>query len=348
VTSHSPEKVETGLLADPAGAAPLTAVPDQARSAPAAIALDGVRMAFGAHVAVADVSLSVGAGEIHALLGPNGAGKTTLLRILAGLVVPSAGTVTVLGRDGTTGDRALRQSIGLVPSGDRSFYLRITGLENLVFFGRLHGFRKRRATQKAYEVLELVGLTDAARKRVGEYSHGMQKRLSVARALLTHPAVLLVDEATHDLDPQGARAARELVQEIAARGTAVVWATQRLDEIRGFADRVLLLDRGEARFRGSVPELMAQTARRRYLLHLRNGGGEDPGYLERVLDGMATVRPSPHGEPGHYVLTLADDAVLGEAISSLTAARVQVLSCHEERSLVEEAFMRLTSGEGEL
>jgi ABC-2 type transport system ATP-binding protein len=309
--------------------------------------VEAVRVArsYGPRVALADVSLSVAGGEIQALLGPNGAGKTTLLRILAGLMHPSSGSVTVLGRDVSREDRALRRSIGLVPSGDRSFYLRISGLENLAFFGRMHGLGRRAAVARARDALELVGLGDVPSVPAGEYSHGMQKRLSVARALLTDPALLLVDEATHDLDPQGAQTVRELVGGIAERGTAVVWATQRLDEIRGFAERVTLLDRGEMRFQGSVPELMAQTVCRRYLLHLRNGGDEEPAGLEDLLDGMATVLHAPQGGPGHYVLTLADDVVLGDALARLTASQVQVLSCREERSQVEEAFLRLTSGE---
>jgi ABC-2 type transport system ATP-binding protein len=107
-------------------------------------------------------------------------------------------------------------------------------------------------------VLEAVGLTDAARRRVGVYSHGMQKRLSIARALLTAPGVLLVDEATHDLDPEGAERVRSLVAERAAAGAAVVWTTQRVDEISGFAGRVTLLSAGRVRLAGSVSELLAE------------------------------------------------------------------------------------------
>ena len=144
-----------------------------------------------------------------------------------------------------------------MPSGDRSFYLRVSGLENLVFFGRLYGLRKPRAFARAWECLRAVGLEEAARIWVGLYSHGMQKRLSVARGLLSDPVVLFVDEATHDLDPEGARRIQDLMADAASRGTAVVWATQRLDEIRGFADQVTVLDRGAVRFVGTVPQLMA-------------------------------------------------------------------------------------------
>jgi ABC-2 type transport system ATP-binding protein len=281
-------------------------------------------------------------GEIHALLGPNGAGKTTLLRILAGLTAPTSGRVCVLGADVSGGSRALRQSVGLVPSGDRSFYLRISGLENLVFFARLHGLRRLRATARARDVLELVGLGDAARVRVGEYSHGMQKRLSVARALLTSPAVLLVDEATHDLDPEGARVVRGLVRGIAERGACVVWATQRVDEIKGFADEVTLLRSGEVCFNGTVAELLAHAAPRRYVLRLELDG-RPADDLARSLAPAGVIEAVSSGGPGHYVLSLAEGAVLGEAIARLTAADVAVLSCTEEQSGVEQAFLHLTA-----
>jgi ABC-2 type transport system ATP-binding protein len=166
---------------------------------PCAVEVRGLVRRFGEREALKGVDLTARTGEIHALLGPNGAGKTTLLRVLTGLVDPSEGSVRILGADGR--GRAARGRVGLVPAGDRSFYLRISGTENLLFFARLHGMRKRAAVARAREVLEDVGLTEAAGRPVGGWSHGMQKRLSVARALLTSPPVLLVDEATHDLDP---------------------------------------------------------------------------------------------------------------------------------------------------
>jgi ABC-2 type transport system ATP-binding protein len=201
----------------------------------------GLTRRFESTTALDGVDLTVEEGEIHALLGPNGAGKTTLLRMLSGLVAPTEGSVVVPSAEVTAGSRALHGRVGLVPSGDLTLYLRISGLENLVFFARLQGLRKRAAVARAHEVLEAVGLGDTGRHRVGTYSHGMQKRLSIARALLTQPGVLLVDEATHDLDPEGAERVRSLVAERAAAGAAVVWATQRVDEIGGFADRVTLL-----------------------------------------------------------------------------------------------------------
>lgn len=294
--------------------------------------------------ALSGVSLSVAAGEIHALLGPNGAGKTTLIRVLSGLIEPSAGTVEVAGFDAARNARELRKLMGIVPSGDRSFYLRISGVENLTFFARMHGLGRHEAVRRANDVLEHVGLAEAASKRVGEYSHGMQKRLSVARALLTEPRVLLVDEATHDLDPEGSRRVQALVADAAGDGVAVLWATQRLEEIRGFAHAVTLLDHGEVRFQGSVPRLLEYSVPSRYVIRLRNGrpGGIALAGAQHALGRSATL--SPPIEPGseHHLITLAKGAVLGDAVAALARARIQVLACRQERSEIEEAFFALT------
>jgi ABC-type multidrug transport system ATPase subunit len=304
---------------------------------------------FGAKVALDDVSLAVPAGSVHALLGPNGAGKTTLIRVLSGLLVPTGGSVRIDGVE-VSATRAFRRRVGLVPSGDRSFYLRISGRENLLFFARLHGYGRREALERAERALEDVGLAEAARTRVGFYSHGMQKRLSVARALLADPPILLVDEATHDLDPEGARRVRDLVVAAARRGAAVVWATQRLDEIRGLADRVTLIARGRTAFVGTVPELLAHAVPRRYLLRLRNGVS-DAWALEaagrRALGDLGALEPAGAGESEHFVLDLSDAVVLGDALAVLSSAGFSILTCREERSEIEEAFLSIAGAGSE-
>jgi ABC-2 type transport system ATP-binding protein len=299
---------------------------------------------FRKTLALDGVSLSVAPGEIHALLGPNGAGKTTLVRILSGLIGPTSGTVSVAGVDAAANPRELRRLIGIVPSGDRSFYLRISGAENLLFFGRMHGLRRREAAERAREMLDHVGLADAARKPVGEYSHGMQKRLSVARALLTDPRVLLVDEATHDLDPEGSRRVQSLVTDIAERGTAVLWATQRLDEIRGLAGSVTLLHHGRIRFQGSVPSLLEHSVPRRYVVRLQNGrpAGISLTDAQRALGSKASITPPLEAGSEHHAIALAEGAVLGDAVAALQNAHIQVLACRQERSEIEEAFLALT------
>jgi ABC-2 type transport system ATP-binding protein len=300
---------------------------------------------FDAVEALAGVSLAVRPGEVHALLGPNGAGKTTLLRLLTGLLTPTTGTVAVAGRDPARDARRARSIIGLVPAGERTLYLRLTGLQNLVFFGRMHGLGRREALARADEALAAVGLSDAARRMAGHYSHGMQKRLSFARALLTRPVLLLVDEATHDLDPEAAATARDLVTAAALGGAGVLWTTQRVEEVRGFADRVTVLARGRVAFAGGVPELLAHAAPRRYLVRLRRPDGGPPGGAS--VTGLGTLQPAPGGGPEDHLLILREETILGDALARLTVAGIQVLACREERPEVEDAFLTLTRDRAE-
>ena len=172
----------------------------------------------------------------------------------------------------------------------------------------------------------------------------MQKRLSVARGLLTDPVVLLVDEATHDLDPEAAENIRSLVRDLAARGTAILWTTQRVDEVRGFADAVTLLARGQVKFVGTVPELMAHALPRRYLVQLRSRDLQDrpTDTLRAALEGLGTITATADGGFDHHLLALRDDAVLGDALARIRDAGYELLGCRDERSGVEEAFLSLT------
>jgi ABC-2 type transport system ATP-binding protein len=320
----------------------LRVVPD-----PSAIEASALTRTFGDHVALDSVSITVRPGEIHALLGPNGAGKTVTLRMLSGLLTPTSGSVRVMGIDVSLGRRATSNLLGFVPAGDRTFYLRLSGLENLIFFARLHGMRKHAARDRARAVLADVGLGDRADVPVNAYSHGMQKRLSVARALLTNPSALLVDEATHDLDPHAAEGVRDLVAELARDGAAVLWTTQRLDEIRGFAHRVTLLREGHVRFCGTVNELMAHAQARRFVLRLGNGLDTDEALrLDKRLTGIGDLRPVDYGGGEHWLLDLNERSILGDAIAALSSAGVSVLTCHRERSEVEDAFASLSRGDG--
>ena len=300
----------------------------------------GLRRRFGSLEALRGVDLEVTPGEVHGLLGPNGAGKTTLLRVLGGLADPTEGAAEVLGHPAGR-SRAQRARIGLVPSGDRSFYLRLSGLENLVFFARMHGLRRRAALERAGVLLDAVALADAARRPVNTYSHGMQKRLSFARALIGDPALLLVDEATHDLDPVAAATIRGLASERAGAGAAVLWATQRIEELHGFADRVTVLDHGAVAFAGSVPALAAMGGGTRHLIELG-----PTGVPLRALGAALGARGAlaPAGDPGHAVLTLAAGVSLGAAVAVLVAAGAEVRSCRDEQPPIERAFLAITGG----
>jgi ABC-2 type transport system ATP-binding protein len=318
----------------PKGPGPADAVP--------AIEVEGLHRRFDAVEALRGVDLEVPPGEVHALLGPNGAGKTTLMRVLCGLVEPSAGSAYVLDRRAGSA-LELRKLIGLVTAGDRSFYLRLSGVENLSFFARLHGLRRRAADRRAHELLAAVGLAEAGARPVNTYSHGMQKRLSFARALISDPGVLLVDEATHDLDPVAAGTIRDLTVDRARAGTAVVWATQRIEELVGFADRVTVLDRGRVCFSGSVAALAAMGGGDRHVVRLGNATVRPLAALDAALGTRGRIAPAPGEDGSHGLLTLAPGVALGAALAALVAAGAEIVSCRDERPPIERAFLAVTA-----
>ena len=204
--------------------------------------------------ALRGIDLQVGSGQVVGLVGPNGAGKTTLLKIISTLLQPTAGNVLVDGHDPRHDARAVRDRIGLVLADDRALYWRLNGRENLEFFGVMHGLRHREARARAGVLLEQVGLASRD-KLVFGYSSGMRARLSLARALLTRPPLLLLDEPTRALDPIASAAVSEMLRESAGDGVAVLLSSHRLDEIESACDRIVVVTDGAVRFDGAVSEL---------------------------------------------------------------------------------------------
>jgi ABC-2 type transport system ATP-binding protein len=211
----------------------------------AGIVARGVVKSFGSIPALANVDLTVKPGQVVALLGANGAGKSTLVRILATTLIPDAGRVEVGGWETAKEPARARSAAGVVLGEERSFFWRLTGRQNLEFFAGLHGMRRREARARTQGALESTGLVDLSDRRVDQYSSGMRSRLSLARALLGQPSVLLLDEPTRSLDPLAAIAVRKLVLNLAAeRSLAVLFVTHDLHEAAALSTAVVILAQG--------------------------------------------------------------------------------------------------------
>jgi ABC-type multidrug transport system ATPase subunit len=206
--------------------------------------------------ALRDVSLAVAPGEILGVAGPNGAGKTTLLRLIADLLEAETGSVRLGGRELAALGHLARRSIGYVSNDERSFFWRLTGRQNLEFFGRLYGLSRGQVRRRIDDLLEGFDLHEQARRLFRDYSSGTRKKLAVVRALLHEPPLVLLDEATNSLDPPSARRVKSLVRDYVSGGPprAALWSTHRLEEIGEICDNVLVINQGCVEFLGPARE----------------------------------------------------------------------------------------------
>ncbi|MEM0440882.1 MAG: ABC transporter ATP-binding protein [Candidatus Caldarchaeum sp.] len=204
--------------------------------------------------AVDGVSLRIEEGKIFGLVGPNGAGKTTTIKILSTLLIPDSGRVWINGFDVVKEANKVRQMIGLVLSPDKGFYPRLTGFENLVYYGRLYGLSKEEAQRRAAALLEEVGLGDGSRY-FEQYSLGMKAKLSLAKALINDPSVIFLDEPTLGLDPLSAKKIRALISELSRMGKTILLTSHNMWEIENLSERVALINRGRVAAIGSPREL---------------------------------------------------------------------------------------------
>lgn len=210
--------------------------------------------------ALRNVSFDVHEGEIFGLIGPNGAGKTTLTKIVATLVQPTAGTVTVRGFDSVRDDKSVRAQVGLATAEERSFYWRLTAEQNLMFFARLIGMSDGDATRRIVELLKELQLIGLATRRFGELSTGNKQRLALARALLASPPVLLLDEPTRSLDPLAASRMRDLIRSLARgkRPVSILLTSHNLPEVEELCERVAIIGGGNIRAIGTPEQLRAE------------------------------------------------------------------------------------------
>ena len=239
--------------------------------------------------ALRGIDFEVERGELFGLLGPNGAGKTTTIKILATLLLPSAGSARVLGLDPAREPGKVRPRIGHVFGGDRGLYDRLSALDNLRYFADLYRVPVREKRARIAELLELVGLTGRERERVETYSRGMRQRLHIARGLLHDPEILFLDEPTIGLDPVGAREVRETIAALRTQGKTILLTTHYMYEADELCQRIAVIAEGQLAAVGTPTELKSRV-RDRTVVELETFGIEE-AVLERLrlLDGVASV-----------------------------------------------------------
>ncbi len=235
--------------------------------------------------AVRSVDLAIAPGQILAFLGPNGAGKTTTIKMIAGLIHPDSGTVTIAGRNPHRDANALRQ-LGAVLEGNRNLYWRLTPLENLEYFGVLRGLSRREARLHGRELLERFELSAKRDTAVQNLSRGMQQKVAIAVALVHQPKLLLLDEPTLGLDVEATQTVKTLVREIAASGCAILLTTHQLDIAEELSDRVAIIRGGLVIAEQPTQELVRQFAGASYIVELE---GELPPQKRAQLASQGIV-----------------------------------------------------------
>jgi ABC-2 type transport system ATP-binding protein len=311
-----------------------------------AIQTAGLVKVFGKTRAVDGIDLAVPAGSVYGVLGPNGAGKTTAVRMLATLLCPDGGEARVFGHDVVREADAVRSRVSLTgqyASVDED----LTGTENLVLLARLLGHRKPAARERAAQLLDAFGLTDAADRQVKNYSGGMRRRIDIAASILNTPDLLFLDEPTTGLDPRSRNQVWEIIRTVVAHGTTVLLTTQYLDEADHLAGRIAVIDHGKVIAEGTPGELKASVGAGAVHVRLRDAGQRRDA--ERVLS--ATLGAQVQLDADQVALTAR---ILGEqtesgaaeqasrALAELAQAGIVVDDFSLGQPSLDEVFLTLT------
>ena len=293
----------------------------------------GLTKKFGDFVAVDAVDFDIAKGEAFGFLGPNGAGKTSTMKMITTVSPITDGKLTVFGLDPTIDGRAIRQRLGVVPQED-NLDLELTVAENLYVYGRYHDMSRARIRERTGELLEFAQLTDRAKSQVEPLSGGMKRRLTIARALINDPDLVILDEPTTGLDPQARHLLWDRLYRLKQQGATLIITTHYMDEAEQLCDRLVVMDQAKIVAEGSPRQLIAQYAPRE-VVELRFADGQVDAIAPR-LDGVANSSE-----------VLADRVILYTDDAEATQHQLTERNIHPEqvlvrRSTLEDVFLKLT------
>ncbi|MCZ7546528.1 MAG: ABC transporter ATP-binding protein [Anaerolineae bacterium] len=297
----------------------------------------GLTKDFGDFRAVDNVTLSVARGAVLALLGPNGAGKTTTVRMLTSVLAPTSGRATVAGHDVVEDAARVRASVGVLTE-QHGLYLRMRALEYLDFFGQVYDLPPARRRQRSVALMERFGLADSLDRRLGEFSKGMRQKLSLVRAMLHDPPVLLLDEPTSAMDPESAKLVRDALLELRRDQRAIIITTHNLNEAQLLADTIAIIRRGRIVAHGTFDELRVQMLGAP-LMELRAASFLN-GHAQLIAD---LVEVESVGEDWLRYRAPAPVEVNPQVLRRLTEAGVGVVTLSEVRQSLEDVYLRVVA-----
>lgn len=292
--------------------------------------------------ALKGISLKIEPGEIFGLLGPNGAGKTTLIKCLTTLLLPTSGRGWINGYELTREDNAIRATVGCMLMGERGLYWKLTGRENLVFFGALYHLAPADRKRRADEIIETLSLGDIADRSVETYSSGQKMKLAFAKALINDAPLLILDEPTNTLDVPSARELRAVVRELNTEGKTVIYTTHIMAEAETLCDRVAIVDRGEVLALGTAQELKT-SLRRDAVIRIEGVISSKAAQAVQGLSGVSQAAITAAN--GHTQLTVVAEAhqtLLPQLIQTLTAHNAVMQKITPEEVTLEDVFIART------
>lgn len=296
----------------------------------------GLSKRYNGHLAVDALDLAVRSGEVFGLLGPNGSGKTTTILMLLGLTEPTAGRVQVLGLDPARQPLSVKARVGYMPD-EVGFYDELSARANLAYIARLNGLSHGEARQRIDGALARVGLSAVADHRVSTFSRGMRRRLGVADVLLKEPQLVIMDEPTQGLDPEGARAFLHTIRDLKEEGIAVLLSSHLLYQVQAVCDRVGLFREGRMVLEGAVTELAQQVLGSGYHIQIQ-ADGPVPTLVQALetLPGAVDVRQEDHNR--FQVAATAD--LRAEAAEAIIAAGGRLLKLDIEEPSLDDIYAR--------
>jgi len=305
---------------------------------PPAIEVLDLHRSFGENKAVQGVSFDVQQGEIFSLLGPNGAGKTTTISMLSCLLRPDDGDARVMGHSIRSGQNGVKSVLGVVPQ-DLALYEDLTARENLTFWGKMYGLRGSKLKTRVDEVLDVIGLRDRARERVGKYSGGMKRRVNIGVALLHKPKVIYMDEPTVGIDPQSRRNILDSVVTLKDQGMTVLYTTHYMEEAQELSDHIAIMDHGKMIACGTNEELVKLVGgQTRIDLTLNVAAGKVMAAWQAV-EGVERVTAE---EEKVSVLVEDSNRVLPHLFESATRHSARITSVDIREPNLESVFLHLT------
>jgi ABC-2 type transport system ATP-binding protein len=296
------------------------------------VELVGVTKAYDQKIAVDNLSLSIEAGQMFGLLGPNGAGKTSSIRMIIGITIPDSGTVSLFGKPF---DRQSLERVGYLPE-ERGLYKKMKVLDQLVFFGELHGIQPAEARKRATEWAKRLEIADSLLKKTEELSKGMQQKIQFISSLLHDPGLIIMDEPFSGLDPVNAVLLEKTLIELKDEGKAIVFSTHRMDQVEKLCDSICLIDKGKAVLAGKVREIKASYERNRIIIEFEGSSAflDSAEIAEsKNYSGHAEIRLREHGNA---------QKLLHEAAAVATIYRFEMV----EPSL-EEIFIQTVGGKAD-